>query len=539
MSLSRRKFVAAGSAVLGGFPFLLRARERRPNIVLILADDMGFSDLGCYGSEIATPNIDGLGREGLRFTQFYNNARCCPSRASLLTGLYPHQTGIGHMTADYQRPGYRGELNRQCVTIAEALRPADYHTLMVGKWHVTTTRPGHSYDWPTRRGFDHFYGTISGAGSYYEPASLMLDETPLTPPSDFYYTDSLGDHAAAFIGEYAQQPKPFFLYAAFTAPHWPLHAPAADVARHQDRYRGGWDQLRQERHARQIAQGLVRKTWPLTPRDEQVPEWRNAPNHDWESRRMEIYAAQVDRLDVNVGKILSALRRSGIEENTLVFFLSDNGGCAEVLQPGGLSFVPRTTHDGRPMHPGNDPAVMPGPIDTYQSYGIGWANASNTPFRLYKHWVHEGGIATPLLMRWPARIKRSGSTTHQVGHITDIMATCLDAAGAAYPEGGAAKIIPLEGRSLLPILDGRTRDQRDICWEHEGNRAIRHQKWKLVSRFPDRWELYDLDADRTEMHDLSATHPKMVENFTRQWSAWAGRVGVVPWKELEPIRKDG
>ena len=413
---------------------------------------------------------------------------------------------------------------------------------MTGKWHVSPFTEAHRYDWPLQRGFEHHFGTIAGAGSYFDPFSLQRDNEPVKPGKGFYYTDAIGDQAASFITEYASKSDPFFLYAAFTAPHWPLQAPAEEIAKYKDRYRGGWDQLRTERHRRQIQSGLVKERWPLTPRDERVPAWEDAPDKEWQTRRMAVYAAQVDRLDQNIGKLTGALEKSGAAENTLVLFLSDNGACAEILPKGMKSvIVPREAGDGKPMRAGNDPAILPGEADTYASYGIGWANASNTPFRLYKHWVHEGGIATPLLARWPGGAGKPNSATDQPGHITDLMATCLDVAQAEYPrERNSEAITPTEGHSLLPLIRGKKSGGREeICWEHEGNRAIRRGKWKLVSRYPDRWELYDVEADRTEMRNLISSEPARAKDMERRWSSWADRVGVVPWKQLDAMKRDG
>jgi arylsulfatase A-like enzyme len=532
--VQRRQFLQAIAGAAAA-PAMLRARPKRPNIVLIMADDMGFSDIGCYGSEIATPNLDRLARGGVRFTQFYNNARCCPTRASLLTGLYPHQAGIGHMMGDYKLPAYRGNLGRNAVTIAEALRPAGYHTLMAGKWHVTPVGDQYRDNWPLQRGFEHYYGTIMGGGSYYAPASLQRDNVAVTPGTgDFYYTDAIGENAARMAGEYARKSEPFFLYTAFTSPHWPLHARPEDIARYRDRYRAGWDKLREERHRKQLELGIVERRWPVTDRDKQVPAWDDEKNKEWQIRRMAVYAAQVDAMDRNIGRILASIEQAGAMQNTLVMFLSDNGGCAEELRIGAQAqHIPVTTRDGRPLRPGNDPSLPPGPEDTYASYGIGWANASNTPFRLYKHWVHEGGISTPLVAHWPEGIRKQGLITPQYGHIIDLMATCVDAAGAVYPsrhQGNA--ITPLEGRSLLPILSGGKRPAPELYWEHEGNRATRQGKWKLVSRFNTPWELYDMKAGRTETADLAARQPQMAARLQAKWESWAKRVGVEPWGEL-------
>jgi arylsulfatase len=532
-AMHRREFlqVTAGSlaaASVSGAPL-------RPNIVVIMADDFGISDLGCYGSEIATPNIDRLAKGGVRFTQFYNTARCCPTRASLLTGLYAHQAAIGHMTSDYGKPGYRGDLSRECVTIAEALRPAGYRRAMAGKWHVTPVGASR-HNWPLQRGFERYYGTIAGGGSFYTPYTLTRDNTLIeADEKNYYYTDAISENAARYIAEFSKGKAPYFLYVAYTASHWPLHAPAAAVEKYQGRYKAGWDVLRVERHTRMREMGLVDRRWPLTSRDSGVPAWTDAPNRDWQQRRMEVYAAQIDCMDRGIGRIVQAIRDSGQETDTLILFLADNGGCAEELATTyNTALVPKATHDGRPIHPGNDPAIMPGPDDTFQSYGLGWANSSNTPFRLYKHWVHEGGISSPLVAYWPRVIKQRGSVTHQPGHLIDLMATCLDAAGADYPKTYEGHpITPLEGRSLLPVLEGRKRQGHDaIYWEHEGNRAVRQGRWKLVSRFPERWELYDLEADRTEMTDLSQKHGDKAQELAGMYEGWARRANVESWSEL-------
>ena len=531
---------AAAPISLGRDAEFSRPANRRPNIILMMADDMGFSDLGCYGSEIETPHLDALAGGGIRFTQFYNTARCCPTRASLLTGLYQHQAGIGHMIRDFGVPGYRGDLNRKCVTIAEALKPAGYSTLMCGKWHITPFN-GSKRNWPRQRGFDRFFGTIHGAGNFFDPITLTRENELIEPESeDFYYTTALGDQAARLVEEYGPKREPFFLYVAFTSPHWPLHAWDKDIARYKGRYDTGWDQLRTQRHKRMVEMGLVDEKWPLTPRDDRVLPWTQTGHKAWHARRMEVYAAQVDAMDQAVGRILRKLRQTGREKNTLILFLADNGGCAEEIQPDvqGLH-IPRKTRDGRPVQVGNDPAVMPGPEPTYQSYGVPWANASNTPFRLYKHWVHEGGIATPLIAHWPAGIKPAGSITHQPGHLIDVMATCLELAQAEYPARyGGHEITPLEGRSLVPVFAGRQRKPHEaIYWEHEGNRAVRQGNWKLVSRYRKEtggeWELYDLQADRTEVNNLIAKYPKKAAEFIRRYEAWAARSNVEPWLSWE------
>jgi len=510
--LNRRAFLASmtGAAAVTR----LAAAPRRPNIVLILADDMGFSDIGCYGSEISTPNLDRLAQRGLRFTQFYNTARCCPTRASILTGLYPHQAGVGHMIQDRGVPSYQGYLNDRCVTIAEVLRTAGYRTLMSGKWHVGEDRP----HWPTDRGFEKYFGLISGASNYWrldEGRKMAMDDKPWTPPPQgFYMTDAITDYAVKFIDQYGRGPEPFFLYAAYTAPHWPLHAHPQDIQKYEGKYMKGWDELRKERHRRQIEMGIVDKRWPLTPRDERAPAWETVEDRKARDRAMAVYAAQVDRLDQDIGRVLAKIREIGAEENTLVIFLADNGGCAEEINRG-VKGVP------------------PGPPDSYFSYGLPWANASNTPFRLYKHWVHEGGIATPFIAYCPSIVKERGKIVHEVGHIVDLMATCVDLAGAKYPQTFNGKPIqPMEGKSLVPVFQGRSLGSRKLFWEHEGNRAVRDGKWKLVSRYPKEWELYDLEADRTEMNDLSAKMPERVAQMAKDYAAWAARCGVKTPEEL-------
>ena len=513
---------------------------RRPNIVFILADDMGFSDLGCYGSEIETPHIDELARGGLRFSDFHNSPRCCPSRAALMTGLYSHQAGMGMMTSDYGRypyPAYAGDLSEKCVTIAEALRAGGYTTLMTGKWHLTPLKIG-KHNYPLQRGFDRYYGIINGAASYFDPASLTSDNDPIEvskDDKDYYLTNAIGDHSAKFIEDAAHGDKPFFLYAAFTAGHWPLMAPEDAIAKYKGRYAGGWDALRKSRHSKQLAMGLVKPEWRITPRDARVPAWELASFHPWEQRRMEVYAAQIDLLDQNVGKIVSKLRQLGILDNTLICFMSDNGGNYEEMgrasqREGRPPFMPYTTKDGLPVISGNDPSIMPGPATTYQSYGIPWGNTSNTPFRLYKHYAHEGGISTPFIVHWPGGLKRSG-ITHTIGHEIDVMPTCLDVAGVPYPTKSIAGTPPppLEGKSLFPVFQGRELIERSLFWEHEGNSAVREGKWKLVSQFPDCWELYDMEKDRTEMHNLADQFPNKVRKMAADYAAWAKRVGVQPW----------
>lgn len=549
--------IAAFIAVAGiaGAIGAAETRAPRPNIVLILADDLGYSDLGCFGSEIPTPNLDRLAARGIRMSQFYTTPRCCPTRAALLTGLYPHQAGIGDMMEDRGVPGYRGQIHPETPTIAEELRQADYHTLMVGKWHVNhiyfNGKAQLNYEsnepfwdskdgWPLQRGFEEYYGTIHGVNSYYDPFSLTRGNTPTRAAAgDFYYTDAISDEAVADIAKYAGQDKPFFLYVAYTAPHWPLHAPEADIARNRERYMAGWDVIRSNRYQRQVELGIIDKSWPLSPRDSRVADWSRVKDKKWEANRMATYAAMVERMDRGIGRIVDQLRKKNIEENTLIVFFSDNGACAEVIEPGWYD-VPSRTRAGLPVKVGNkDHSVFAGPEDVWQSYGVPWANVSDTPFLRYKHYTHEGGIATPFIVCWPAKIRGTGAITRQPGHVTDLMATFLDVAGARHPAVfGGKSTRPLEGQSLVPVFEGKTRPHpAPVFWEHEGNRAVRLDRWKLVAVRGQDWELYDAEADRTEQRNLAATHPERVKEMSALYDAWAGRCDVVPVEQLPPPRR--
>ena len=533
--------------------------DKKPNVLLILNDDMGYSDLGCYSGEVQTPNLDRLASRGLRFTQFYNTARCCPSRASMLTGLHPHQAGVGHMMWDYDFDGYRGDLNFRCVTIAEALKPAGYRTYMSGKWHISRYMEpdGPKHSWPCQRGFDRYYGILAGGGNYWKPDTLTRDNTLITPDErteGFFLTDAISDEAAGFIRNHATEgpDKPFFTYVAYTAPHWPLHAHEEDIARYNGCFAPGWDELREGRLARMRKMGILDESWALSDRDPSQPPWKEAPNKAWNQRRMEVYAAQIDRMDQGIGRIIKALEETGQLENTLILFLSDNGGSAEEMEPFARRMT-ETTHDGAPVYTGNDPAIMPGPETTYQSYGVAWANLSNTPYREYKRWTHEGGIATPLIVHWPHRIKTGGELRHQPGQLPDIMATCLEVSAAEYPEEhNGSEILPLEGKSLVPVFDGLDNNKEALFWEHEGNRAVRQGKWKLVSKcsgkrgrpvmmgsrpdaFP--WELYDMETDRTECNDLSAAYPELVKELIKLYRGWADRCSVESWDKVWEIRQ--
>jgi arylsulfatase A-like enzyme len=517
------------------------AEDNRPNILLIVADDLGFSDLGAYGGEIRTPAVDGLAADGLRFTQFYNTARCSPSRASMLTGLHPHQTGIGILTNDDRPTGYPGSLNENCSTMAEILGDNGYATFLAGKWHLSSDMWNPNPSWPTRRGFRGFYGTLTGCGSFFWPGTLMRGERPAEHEPlgrDYYYTDAISGEAAKFLRRHALEPgeQPFFLYVAYTAPHWPLHAPEEDTERYAGAFEAGWDVLREERMKRLVESGLISADTRLSERDPTQPAWSAEPHQGWQQRRMEVYAAQVDRMDRGIGLILDTLRETGALDNTLILVLSDNGASAEDLPKGRVEEFRRrsdilrvTTRDGRPVHIGNSPSVMPGAEDTYASYGQAWANLSNTPFRYYKRWVHEGGIATPLIVSWPDGGLEPGIVRDPF-QLVDILPTVLDATGAWYP-GVRGHDQPLEGRSMLPAMRGEAVTEANLYWEHTGNCALRRGGWKLVRAYPGEWELYDMITDRAETFDLAGEHPDVVAELSAAYDDWAARVGVVPWEE--------
>lgn len=510
------------------------AEEQRPNIVLIMADDMGYSDVGCYGGEINTPNIDQLAMDGLRFTNFYNTGRCCPTRASLLTGLYPHAAGLGHMVYSDKGPGYHPYLNRQCVTIAEVLRVAGYRTMMTGKWHVGHKRG----QWPVDRGFEHFYGIHLHVDSYfkvlrgcpvYHNDQLVIPPTATPenathPDQEWYTTDVFTDWSLKFLDEAKDDERPFFLYTAYNAPHWPLEAPTANIENYKGKYAEGWDQLRADKLTRMKQLGLVSQDTTLSPSG--CPEWDSLSEEERAQLafRREIYAAQIERMDQNIGRIVTKLRELDKLDNTLLLFLSDNGCCAE----GGMfgyqwqknnqsNFAEWRKQSGRSS-----------------SQGEAWSNASNTPFRLHKRWVHEGGIATPLIVHWPNTITDGGKLTDQVGHVVDMMATCAEVAEAEYPTTfNGQSIKPLPGASLLPNLrDQSLVSERTLFWEHETHSAIRQGDWKLVTldgANDDTWELYDMRPLRTETKNVAEEHPELVRELKQQWNAWARSTNVLPW----------
>lgn len=478
-----------------------------PNIVLILCDDLGYSDIGCYGGEINTPNLDWLAKSGMRFSQFYNNAKCNTTRASLLTGLYPRRQG--------------GLLKENMVTIAEALRGGGYRTALSGKWHLGHEAPNR----PGDRGFQRYFGLLDGCCNYFDPSIpdpafkggkvrfVAEDDQRITEfPADFYMTDKISDYAVQRIDEFCKTDEPFFLHVCYTAPHYPLHALPEDIAKYRGKYKDGWENLRQARHQRQIEMGLIDPAWKLPGPEPEVKPWESR-DQDWEDLRMSTYAAMVDRMDQGIGRILESLKSRDRLRNTVVMFLADNGGCAEI--PG-----------GEQLQAGF------GSETVYGHCGPGWAYAQNTPFRRYKTWMHEGGISTPLVVYWHDEIQ-PGSITHQVGHINDLLLTCTEIAGIDYPKSRKTiPVLPSEGRSLVPAFHGQSRQYAEyIFWEWSGNRAVRHGDWKLAwDSKVKRWELYDLATDRTETTDLALKHPDKVEELAARWQTWAEETGVVKRK---------
>lgn len=501
----------------------------RPNILYILADDLGFSDLGSFGGEIETPNLDALARGGVRLTQLYNTGRCCPSRAALLTGQYPHRVGLGHMTGnDLGQPGYRGVVSADAQTIAQVLAPAGYRSFMSGKWHLGTPDP-------TQHGFEEFYGTLVSAKRFFDPEHLIrlpADRTARQyPAGQFYATDAVTDHALDFLQLARETPaRPWFLYLAYNAPHFPLHAPPEDIAKYANRYQGGWDELRAERLARMKQLGIVPQHTELSPRSQWLNygETKTGVNPAWDSlpenrrldlaRRMAIYAAMIDRLDQQIGRVIADLKSTGEFENTLIVFTSDNGACFE-WDPFGFDIV---SSNQNILHEGPALDEM-GAAGTFHSVGSAWANGSNTPWRLYKHFNHEGGIASPGIIHWPAGVETApGTIIHEPAHIIDLLPTAVAAAESTY-EGK----LDLPGTDLIAQLN-QAPDQRTFFFEHQGNRAVRRGSWKLVALDDQPWELYDFTTDRTEMNNLATQRPQLVEQLADAWDEWGDQNHVTP-----------
>jgi len=506
----------------------VRAAER-PNIVLVMVDDMGWSDLGCYGGEIETPHIDALAADGLRFTRFYNNAVCGATRASLLTGLWCQQTG--HRGDRWNEPK---DFSR-CVLISEVLQASGYHTAMVGKWQ--------GRDLAVHRGFDRFFGpNCQGKISYWNAVranDFYLDDQPWAfPETGFFMTDAFSDHAVRFLEEATAGEKPFFLYVAYIAPHWPLHAREETIAPYRERYRSrGWRGWRNTRLERQRQMGLLPENARPAPVPESIPDWADEEYKDWQAERMAVYAAQISNVDRGVGRLLKVLDESGADENTLVLFLSDNGAARDGgLRPtsSGFGFKPGGNNsswrkDGVAIRPGSGPDLMPGPHDTFSGYGVAWATTSNTPLRDHKQSAYEGGIRTPLIVRWPGQVKEPGSMTRQPGHVIDIMATCLDVAGARYPEEfEGRRPVPMEGKSLVPVIRGEQRSGHEVmAWKCSRGRAIQMGGWKLVRPGDGRpWELYNLAYDIGETENLAADFPDRVRLMSGKYEEWRRRVGA-------------
>ena len=526
----------------------VQVENKSPNIILIMVDDMGYSDLGCYGSEIETPNLDLLASNGVKFTQFYNTSRCCPSRASLLTGLDHHQAGMGHMVEDRtDRPGYKGRLIRErCTTIAEVLQNEGYGTYMIGKWHLGKLEGERPLEW----GFDRHYGPLEGAISYFEPGNkskypfgtdhrhVTLDYDTVVPDKDYYATNRFTDYANLFLEQHLneEKDKPFFLYMAYNTPHWPLHALPEDIKKYEGKYLKGWDRLREERYQRQLELGVLEDhntvlskrtddryepggAWKYS-RDP-VPAWNSLGEERQKdlARRMAVYAAMVDNLDQNIGRLLEFLKANDQLDNTIILFLSDNGGA---IGGGVNGFNALGTR-------GNLEAY--GTTNSFISYGLGWANASNTPFRMYKCYVHEGGISAPLIVHWPEGIQSDqGSFIRNPAHITDIMPTLLEAAGASYPlNNNGHEIIEMQGQSLVPLITGgEYNEDRKIFWEHAGSKAVRDGQWKLVQIHEGPWELYNMDEDRCEINNLIMNYPGRAEKMKEMYHEWAERAYVNP-----------
>lgn len=509
-------------ALLAGFvvatPVATAQVARRPNIVVILADDLGFSDLGCYGGEIQTPNLDRLASQGVRFSDFYNCALCGPSRAALMTGLHPHQVGIS---------GWTGKLNDRCVTAFELFKGAGYATCAAGRLDMVTADDWHD---PKAIGkyVDRFLGSTGhkGPGNYFKAVhntDFYCDGEPYVLPDPSYKTDLITNHAVNFIYETASQDRPFFMYVAHYAPHWPLHAKPEDIAKYRALYRTqGWDVLRQRRLERLVEKSLVFSTAKLAPLDSRAKPWDEAPDKDWEAERMAVFAAMVDSLDQSVGRILSALDTAMVADNTLVIFLSDNG--ASDLGVGGLDKPGRTWRvDGTPTRSGNQPSIWPGGADTFVTAGPAWASLSNTPFRGHKNGNFEGGIASPLIMHWPGKVALPGTIAGAPAHITDLLATCLDAAGIAYPkEYPNRRLLPTKGASLLSEVHGESflPSGRTLCWNTSGCRAIRQERWKLVAAKDGPWQLFDLAVDRAEQNDVIKKYPERAAAMEQAFDRW-------------------
>ena len=491
-----------------------------PNIVLILADDLGFSDLGCYGGEIQTPNLDRLATGGLKFTQFYNTARCWPTRAAILTGYYAQQ--VRRDTVEGIKSGAQGTRPDWAKLLPERLRPLGYRNYHSGKWHIDGQ--------PLKNGFDHSFD-ISGGGqnNYFQAKGNTEDERPVAQTKDYYVTNAVADHAIQCLREHAAQnaKQPFFHYLCFTSPHFPLQALPEDIAKYREIYRQGWDKIRQQRYDRLKQLKLCSHELPRPERDVGPPydnpqdikllgsgevnrpfPWNELTpaQQEFQAAKMAVHAAMIDRMDREIGRVIEQLKAMGAFDNTLILFASDNGASAEIMVRGG----------------GHDPHAAPGSAATFLCLGPGWSTVANTPFRRHKTWVHEGGISTPLIAHWPQGIPARGELRHTPSHLIDIVPTLLELAGAKRTGEDQSAAPPLPGKSLVPALASDVTVPRDyLWWAHEGHRAIRVGDWKLVAAKGDAWELYDLSVDRGEINNLAAQHAEKVRELSDQWKAQA------------------
>jgi len=541
----KKQLVACLAIALLSFPVYAQKKSKsiqpdeRPNIILIMVDDMGYSDLSSYGSEIQTPHLDKLAEEGVRLTQFYNNSICAPTRASVITGQYQHKAGIGYFNVNLGLPAYQGYLNRESLTFGEVLKSGGYNTFISGKWHVGND----SLVWPVQRGFDQFYGFVGATSNFFtadskRPVKLKRNNEDVYLPEGEYLTDKLTEEAMNFITDHNDPGKPFFLYLAYNAPHWPLQAPQEVIDKYKGVYDIGWDSLRVLRIQRQQELGLLSKTQTIAERDPAVPQW-NALNYEekqlWKTK-MEVYAAMVDRVDQNVGHLLAHLKKVGKYENTLIVFISDNGPQAGYR---GITTFPPSPNRG--FRAGG---AFTGPIGSPNSYGFQdqpWAHLSKTPLRDYKDDFHEGGISSPFIAWYPKKIKQ-GKIVDGVGHIIDLAPTFYELAGVTYPEVfQGIKPHPLPGKSLLPVIfgDREVVDRgKPLFWERAGNRAVRDGKWKLVSAYPSyQWELYDISLDRGETKNLAAENPGIVNRLAEAYYEWAKTTGVEDYDKIKPQRQ--
>lgn len=528
--------------------------DERPNIMLIVVDDMGYSDLQCFGGEVETPNINGLADNGIRFTQFFNCGRSCPSRASLLTGMYAQQVGITGMGLS---------LTKDCVTIPEALKTAGYHTAMSGKWHLSLTqgignkqdqmawlshqntfdnRPFAPLDtYPCNRGFDEHWGTIWGVVNHFDPFSLVHNEEPIYTdaiPDDFYSTDYITTKAIDMLDDLSKEQEPFFMYVSYNAPHWPLHAKPEDIAKYKGKYDEGWDVLRQQRYQRMVSMGIIDPEETPMSDNESGRAWENESNKAMMAANMEVHAAMIDCVDQGIGRILDKLKSTGEYENTIIIFTSDNGASPENYEIGDFDRHDRT-RSGQMV---TRNAQVPGSELTYNYLGNGWAGAVNTPFRYWKAESFHGGTASPTIIQWPAGMKaRHGSIVKDPCHYIDVMPTCLEVAHATYPEiYNGNKIQPLvaEGRSLMPLLEGASwQDERTMFWEHENGRAVRVGDWKMTSLRNGGWQLFNMKNDYSETNNIAAEHPEKVRELKNLWNEWAKSVGLNVTNDIPDTEK--